>query len=151
MKKILIALVSFVIIGAIVAVSIRVKRLQPFNLAMIELAAGSPDSLFVEVSWTAGVVKNQTEPILSNVDWFRNSVLVDSLRMSIQLRDTLRIGRAPLGGTDTIKVNINSNYKGRDGPTATATAVFDHPDLQVPSVPVINNLDTTCTGSPTCP
>lgn len=159
MKKILIALVSFVIIGTAIAVSsnsvnsahAKVKRLEPFNLAMVEMAASSPDSLFLEVSWTAGVVNNPSEPVLSNVDWFRNSVLVDSLRMSSQLRDTLRIGRAPLGGTDTIRVNLNSSYRGRIGPTATASAVFDNPDLQVPSSPVIISLDTTCAGSATCP
>lgn len=159
MKKILIALISFIIIGTATTAVInsvdpaqaKVKRLEPSNVAMMEMATSSPDSLFLQVSWTAGTVNNPSEPILSNVDWFRNSALVDSLRLSTQLVDTLRIGRAPLGGTDTIRVNINSNYKGRNGPTATATAVFDNPDLQIPSTPIITSLDTTCAGSPTCP
>ena len=159
MKKTFMALTSILVIGtaaAVIMTSInsaqaKVKRLEPSNVALTELALiSSSDSLVVVVSWTAGTVNNPTEAILTNLDWFRNSALVDSLRLSTQLLDTMRICRAPLGGTDTVSVNINSNYKNRDGPTASATAVFDNPDLQVPSVPIITSLDTACAGS-TCP
>lgn len=109
---------------------------------IFNLLASTPDSLFVELAWTPGTVTSPTEAVLSNVDWFRNSALVDSLRLATQTRDTIRIGRAPFGGTDTISVSLVSSYQGRFGPAATAMAVYDNPDTQIPGSPIIITLDS---------
>lgn len=155
------ALVQVILVLFFVILSITVGRIMIVEDATagvrknapttITLLASSPESLFVAAAFTPGTVTNPSEPVLNDLDWLRNSILVDSMRATQQTEDTLRIGRAPLGGTDTIRVEVKSSYQGRFGPTAVAIAVFDNPDLQVPTQPIIITVDTTCAGQSTCP